>query len=105
MRIRLLAIVFMLLAAACGGAGAETTEELPGDTAGSSETTAPSNSPDTTGAPDSTEGPTTTPGSATEAPPPEGPVAPAFVTTLADGTQFSLSDHEKPIYMIFWAEW
>jgi hypothetical protein len=36
---------------------------------------------------------------------PEGPPAPEFQLELADGSTFALSAAEKPIYMVFWAEW
>jgi len=64
---------------------------------------------------------TTTPGSADDAgaqgttpvpsepadllPRPEGPSAPDFTMVLASGESFTLSDEQKPVYMIFWAEW
>lgn len=31
--------------------------------------------------------------------------APDFTLTLADGGVFRLSDEQRPVYMIFWAEW
>ena len=37
--------------------------------------------------------------------PQEGPAAPDFTMTLADGGTFTLSEQAKPVYMIFWAEW
>jgi cytochrome oxidase Cu insertion factor (SCO1/SenC/PrrC family) len=36
---------------------------------------------------------------------PEGPEAPDFTLTLASGDSFTLSAEQKPVYMIFWAEW
>jgi len=38
-------------------------------------------------------------------PRPEGPLAPDFTMTLASGETFTLSNAQKPVYMIFWAEW
>jgi len=38
-------------------------------------------------------------------PRPEGPLAPDFTMALASGESFTLSGEQKPIYMIFWAEW
>lgn len=35
----------------------------------------------------------------------DGPPAPDFELALADGSSFSSSAAEKPIYMVFWAEW
>ena len=36
---------------------------------------------------------------------PDGPPAPDFELVLGDGSTFSLSAAEKPVYMVFWAEW
>jgi len=38
-------------------------------------------------------------------PPVEGPAAPDFTFALADGSDFSLRDEQKPVYLVFWAEW
>jgi len=35
----------------------------------------------------------------------DGPAAPDFSLTLASGEAFSLSGEQRPVYMIFWAEW
>lgn len=35
----------------------------------------------------------------------EGPAAPDFTLALGDGGEFTLSAEEKPVYLIFWAEW
>lgn len=35
----------------------------------------------------------------------DGPPAPDFELALSDGSVFKLSDEQKPIYVIFWAEW
>jgi len=37
--------------------------------------------------------------------PPEGPLAIDFTMALASGESFTLSSEQKPLYMIFWAEW
>ncbi|HEY5579239.1 MAG TPA: hypothetical protein VIL12_06085 [Acidimicrobiia bacterium] len=34
-----------------------------------------------------------------------GPSAPDFSLTLGDGETFVLSLEQKPVYMVFWAEW
>ena len=34
-----------------------------------------------------------------------GESAPDFTMALADGTDFTLSAEQKPVYMVFWAEW
>lgn len=36
---------------------------------------------------------------------PQGPIAPDFTLTLGDGGTYTLSEGEKPVYMVFWAEW
>ena len=105
MRIRLLVLSLTLLAAACGGTDAvPATTSAPAvtSTTAGSETAAPAT--ETTAAPDSTENPDTTT-TTTEALRAEAPVAPAFVTTLSDGSQFDMSAHDRPVYLVFWAEW
>lgn len=37
--------------------------------------------------------------------PTEAASAPDFVLALVDGGLFRLSDEQRPVYMIFWAEW
>jgi hypothetical protein len=39
------------------------------------------------------------------APPIDGPPAPDFTMTLNDGSEFTLSVEQKPVYLVFWAEW
>lgn len=34
-----------------------------------------------------------------------GPPAPDFSLVLGDGGDFTLSDEQKPVYLVFWAEW
>ena len=34
-----------------------------------------------------------------------GPPAPDFTLALGDGGEFTLSEEQKPVYMVFWAEW
>jgi hypothetical protein len=48
---------------------------------------------------------TTTAAAADPQPQIEGQAAPDFVLTLGDGSAFSLSDEQKPVYLVFWAEW
>jgi hypothetical protein len=33
------------------------------------------------------------------------PVAPDFTLELGEGGSFTLSEGEKPVYLVFWAEW
>jgi cytochrome oxidase Cu insertion factor (SCO1/SenC/PrrC family) len=59
----------------------------------------------TTQAPAAPSATTTAPEAAPQAPATEGPAAPDFSLDLADGSQFVLSDEQKPVYLVFWAEW
>ena len=46
------------------------------------------------------------PAPATDAPPVvDGPAAPDFALALGSGETFVLSDEQKPVYLVFWAEW
>jgi len=106
MRIRLLAISLMLLAAACGGTdAAPATTDAPAATSGTTGTESGTTGSETTSTPDSTENPDPTAAPTTEALRAEGPVAPSFVTTLSDGSQFDMGAHDQPVYLVFWAEW
>ncbi|MDX2344613.1 MAG: hypothetical protein QNL12_13205, partial [Acidimicrobiia bacterium] len=40
-----------------------------------------------------------------QAPSFDGPPAPDFELALADGSTFALSAEQKPVYVVFWAEW
>jgi hypothetical protein len=89
MRTRALLISIALLAAACGGTSTTSTAPSGTEPPAASETTvAPAAGSDTTGAAE-----------------PEGPAAPNFSTILADGSDFVLADHGRPVYLVFWAEW
>lgn len=35
----------------------------------------------------------------------DGPAAPDFTLALGDGSSFTLSDTDRPVYLVFWAEW
>ena len=111
MRRTVLAIAVALVVAACGGSGDgavdvssaapvdESTVPAPSDAAASGDSD--------TEAPSETEAPAETTDEGTEAAASsfDGPPAPDFQITLADGTAFSLSAEQKPVYMVFWAEW
>jgi len=101
MRTRLIAMSLMLLAAACGGTADSNVAAAPQTTAAPEDTVVVA----ATEAPDSTQAPGSVSTAVTEAPRTEGPSAPGFVTTLADGSKFSLVEHDRPVYLIFWAEW
>ncbi|MCP4305340.1 MAG: hypothetical protein GY926_26925 [bacterium] len=103
MRKRSLAIVFVLVLAACGGAEEEVapvtaaaTEAAPATDATPAPEAAPTEAPDATPAPSEEVDP---------APSFDGPPAPDFALTLADGSSFELSAEQKPVYVVFWAEW
>ncbi len=111
MRLTKTAVFSMLLAIVLSACAAQEETGAPGKTAGP--TTAvdsdPSAGGDTT---PSVPGADTTPtppgddgGDTTPAPAVEGPAAPDFDLTLSDGSSFSLSAEQKPVYLVFWAEW
>jgi thiol-disulfide isomerase/thioredoxin len=75
-RLPLLVVLLALVAAACGGS---STPEATTTTGG--------------GAAATTVAATT------------GPAAPDFTLDLADGTTFTLSGDDTPVYLVFWAEW
>ncbi len=114
MRKALLILVFALVAAACGGTESSETQQ---PAASSTETPGASEAPDVSEAPDSTpaesseppaaagdDAPDETAATASE-PSFDGPPAPDFELALADGTAFTLTGEQKPVYMVFWAEW
>ena len=93
---RLVPIVVLL--AACSGASlasVDTTEspvttETPGNTAATqAEIDTTTNL--------ASDGPSTTASGR--------PVAPDFTLELNDGGTYTLSEGEKPVYLVFWAEW
>jgi len=108
-RLLLLFAILALLAAACGGSAEGELDVAPvTPTAGveqsPSVTTTPGDTPGATEAPD---GATTTT-TVASAPPKvvDGPPAPNFTLALADNRgDFVLSDEQKPVFMVFWAEW
>ena len=48
---------------------------------------------------------TTTPTESTDTTWSGRPLAPDFTLDLGDGGSYTLSDGEKPVYLVFWAEW
>ena len=103
-----LVIALALALSACGGTESDTAE-----TAASSSTTdaVSSTAAPTTGqseAPGASEGTDDPAPAATEAPAApsfDGPPAPDFELVLSNGETFTVSGEQKPIYMVFWAEW
>lgn len=100
MRLATATAVFGLVVAACGGQVTEETfETVPPQDSTMTTTEAPvatdAGDPTTTGAPPVTAAPVVV----------DGPPAPDFALALHDGLGFVLSEEEKPVYMVFWAEW
>ena len=91
-----------LLAAACSSVDSSPETTAP-TTSQADETTTTSPSSATT------DPETTTPAVASATPEApvvvDGPPAPDFTLALADGSDFVLSAEQKPVYMVFWAEW
>lgn len=96
-----------LVTAACGGAAAPATDAgttpPPATAEGSVTDTAGPASP-TTDAPQAAEQ-QPEPTAETSRPRPEGPDAPDFTLALGEGGEFTLSAEQKPVYLVFWAEW
>jgi hypothetical protein len=74
------------------GGGSGTTEAIPETTEA---TPAPSQATTTTAVADP---PVTTAA-------PSGDPAPDFTLALGEGGSFTLSEEQKPVYLVFWAEW
>ncbi len=105
-----MSLAIALIVAACGGGTTNETSSAPADTP-AAETPTPTES--VTGTSDAGESsdesmgsdePADTSSPAAE-PSFDGPPAPDFEFALADGTNFVLSAEQKPVYMVFWAEW
>ena len=96
-------VAFALLVAACGEADVavetQPQEQQASSTARSSAATTDSGDAVTDDAPTSTASP------APEAETSDRPAAPDFTLALGDGGTYTLSEGEKPVYLIFWAEW
>jgi hypothetical protein len=91
-------IPIALIVAACGGAAGVSVDptDTPVTTPAAVGTDVNEPGPDTTTIPDS-QGPPTTAS--------DRPVAPDFTLELNDGGSYTLSEGEKPVYLVFWAEW
>ncbi|MDJ0953083.1 MAG: hypothetical protein QNJ81_05340 [Acidimicrobiia bacterium] len=111
MRKLLMVLVLAVLAAACGDS-AETTD-TPAPTASPQPTESSQPAQDEGGddaAPETSTAPAQdqnedVPPATSGAPSFDGPPAADFQLALGDGSTFSLSGEEKPVYMVFWAEW
>jgi hypothetical protein len=95
----MLALVVVL--AACGGAAVQDPAPSTATDAETSTTVAPT----TTNAPsETTEADEDTPVT-TEAPSSDRPAAPDFTLELGEGGEYTLSEGDNPVYLVFWAEW
>ncbi|MEA2000674.1 MAG: hypothetical protein U9N84_02110 [Actinomycetota bacterium] len=104
MRKGLLLVTFALIAASCGGPGepAAASTAAPVNVDSSSEAAA---TPSTVSTATTDTDPAATPITTAASPSFDGPPAPDFELVLADGSVFRLSDEQKPVYVVFWAEW
>ena len=91
-------IPMVALLAACGGATGVSADST--DSAVTTEIAVG------TDAVESGQGTTTTQGTNETSTTSSGrPVAPDFTLELSDGGSYTLSDAERPVYLVFWAEW
>ncbi len=84
------------------GACASPTESETTSTADPSSPTTTESSPDPTETPDDT---TTTSQPEATGTTSDRPLAPDFTLELGDGGTYTLSEGERPVYLVFWAEW
>ena len=99
-----------LFAAACGGTEAmEGTDSAAVVTTAANGTTAPETSTDavttTVVVDDEATSSSEEPAESVRPLPDDAPPAPDFTLALDDGSEFVLSAEQKPVYMVFWAEW
>jgi hypothetical protein len=99
-----------LVAAACGGTEAvEDSAAAPAATTATNGTTAPETSTDavttTVVVDDEAASSSEVPAESVRPLPADAPPAPDFTLALDDGSEFVLSAEQKPVYMVFWAEW
>ena len=109
MRKLVLLLALVLVISACGGVSGDSgqTTAAPGSTSATQETAAPTDTAESADPPasDVTTGADAPDEPAEQAPSFDGPPAPDFELALADGSNFSLSAEQKPVYVVFWAEW
>lgn len=93
-----------LLLAACGTG---EVEAVAGTSPSQTETTTTSPPPSTSSSvePATSTVPETTVQETTVPEPSDRPIAPDFTLELGTGGTFTLSEGEKPVYLVFWAEW
>ncbi|MFH2071523.1 MAG: hypothetical protein ABIJ75_01595 [Actinomycetota bacterium] len=108
-RLSTLLLGLALIAAACGDDAAATSTTVESAVTASSQP-APSQSSTTSTAPPETSAPAATPATtaapaAREPLPDEAVAAPDVDLMLGEGGTFTLSAADKPVYLVFWAEW
>jgi hypothetical protein len=103
-RSALMAATVLALAACASDGKTQGVAEPVATTIAETTSTSPDTSPTTESVAGGDETSTTTV-TADPLPQVDGPAAPDFVLALADGSAFSLSDEQKPVYLVFWAEW
>jgi hypothetical protein len=94
-------VVMCLFAVACGAPATESAETTSASQPGATDVPV-----ETTAQTTETQSPTTS--AAVEAPSTtvsDRMVAPDFTLELGTGGSYTLSDGDKPVYMVFWAEW
>ncbi len=106
---RRLFVVLALVATACGGVDVSQSVS-PSEPVVDGSTDSASAAEEGTDSTSATEEGTNTTSAADEATDEagdstDGNPAPEFVLTLGEGGEFSPSTEDKPIYMVFWAEW
>jgi len=101
----MLAGAMALVAAACSSG--EATETVPSSSVAATEAASPGTTATTATEAPANEVTTSVAAPADSAPalPDDAPPAPDFTLALDDGSEFDLSDEQKPVYVVFWAEW
>ena len=94
-----LAVFIALVGLALAACGLGTVEQSPTTTQPSAES--PTAAPSETDPPPETVA--TSPGGQTSIS--DRPVAPDFTLELGEGGVYTLSQGERPVYLVFWAEW
>lgn len=110
MRRSLVLIAAIAVATVSCASGADTSTSAAEQTSTTVAVPAAGGESTTSSSGESSTSTTTVPPSDTEAPPAESPPidgqpAPDFTLALGDGGEFTLSAEQKPVYLVFWAEW
>jgi hypothetical protein len=91
------------VAAACSS-GDEATETVSSSSVATTEAASPGTTATEAPANDVTTS-VAAPTDSAPALPDDAPPAPDFTLALDDGSEFVLSAEQKPVYVVFWAEW